>query len=75
DVLLPFIKAPTLITRASVGTKGPDSGFILTPDEARRLVATMPDCHAVDIAGANHYTITTTPQFVQEVLGFLRAGA
>jgi pimeloyl-ACP methyl ester carboxylesterase len=72
DVLLPFIKAPTLITRASVGTKGPDSGFILTPDEAQRLVSTLPDCRTVDIAGANHYTITTTPQFVQEVVGFLR---
>ena len=71
DALLPFIKAPTLITRASVGTKGPTSGFILSTEEAQRLVATMPDARAVDIAGANHYTITTAPQFIQEVVGFL----
>lgn len=73
DVLPPYIKAPTLIARAAVGTKGPDSGFILPAEEAQRLVATMPDARAVDIAGANHYTIVTAPQLIQEVLGFLGA--
>lgn len=72
DILLPYMKAPTLITRATVGTKTPESGFVLSADEARRLAATIPDCRAVDIANTNHYTIVTAPQFVQEVLGFLR---
>jgi pimeloyl-ACP methyl ester carboxylesterase len=71
DVLLPRIQAPTLITRATVGTLAPDQGFILTPDEAERVRSAIPNCRLADIPGVNHYTITLSEVFTREALTFI----
>ena len=74
DVLLPRIQAPTLITRAELGTLAPDRGFILAAEEAERVQGIIADCRVVEIPGTNHYTIGLSEVFTREVLAFLAAG-
>jgi pimeloyl-ACP methyl ester carboxylesterase len=74
DVLLPCIQAPTLITRAALGTLAPDRGFILPAEEAERVRSIIVGSRMVEIPGANHYTIILSEVFTREVLAFLAAG-
>lgn len=74
DVLLPRIQAPTLITRAALGTLAPDRGFILPSEEAERVRGIIAGCSVVEIPGTNHYTIILSEVFTREVLAFLAAG-
>jgi pimeloyl-ACP methyl ester carboxylesterase len=71
DLFMGQIKAPTLLLRAELGILGPDKGQILTADEAKRVCEVIPGCRAVDIPGANHYTISLSERFTHEVLSFL----
>jgi pimeloyl-ACP methyl ester carboxylesterase len=75
DMLLSRIQAPTLITRATLGTLAPDRGFILTAEEAQRVRGIIPDCRVVEIPDTNHYTIILSEVFTREVLAFLTNGA
>jgi pimeloyl-ACP methyl ester carboxylesterase len=74
DVLLPRIQAPTLITRATLGTLAPDKGFILTAEEAERVRGIINGSQVVDIPDTNHYTIVFSDVFTRDVLSFLSAG-
>ena len=71
DAMLPLIKAPTLITRATVGTLAPDRGFILTAEEAARLRDTIPGAQVVEIANVTHYDIALADEFMRVVADFL----
>jgi pimeloyl-ACP methyl ester carboxylesterase len=71
DVLLPHIQAPTLITRATLGTLAPDKGFILTAEEAERVRGIIKGSQVVAIPDTNHYTIVLSDVFTREVLTFL----
>ena len=71
DLLLPRIQAPTLITRATLGTIAPDKGFILTAEEAERVQGIIPGCRVAPIPDTNHYTVALSPVFTREVVGFL----
>jgi pimeloyl-ACP methyl ester carboxylesterase len=74
DVLLPRIQAPTLITRATLGTLTPDRGFILPAEEAERVRGIIVGSQVVEIPDTNHYTIVLSEVFTREVLAFLAAG-
>lgn len=74
EVLPNYVKAPTLIARAALGSLAPDRGFILPADEAERVQSIIPGSRLVTIANTNHYTITLADDFRREVLAFL-AGA
>ncbi|MGO8946065.1 MAG: alpha/beta fold hydrolase [Ktedonobacterales bacterium] len=74
DVLISRVTAPTLITRAALGTLAPDRGFLLAADEAERVRDIIPGCQLVLIPDANHYTIVLSPAFTESVLSFLSAG-
>jgi pimeloyl-ACP methyl ester carboxylesterase len=71
DLFMGHIKAPTLLLRAALGILGPDTGMILTAEEAQRVCSVIPGSRSVDILNTNHYTIGIADQFVHEVLGFL----
>ncbi len=71
DVLLPRVQAPTLLTRATLGTIAPDQGFILTTEEAERVRGIIADCRLAEIPDTNHYTITLSEVFAREALTFL----
>jgi len=73
DVLLSCIQAPTLITRAPLGTLAPDRGFIMTAEEAERVKGIIAGSRVVEIPDTNHYTITLSEVFTREVLSFLTA--
>jgi|SRR5579859_1105299 len=73
DALIPRIQAPTLITRATLGTLAPDKGFILPAEEAARMRDIIPGSRLVEIPNTNHYTITLSEVFTREVLAFLEA--
>jgi pimeloyl-ACP methyl ester carboxylesterase len=74
DVLLPRIQAPTLITRATLGTLAPDKGFILTAEEAERVQGIINGSQVVEIPDTNHYAIVFSDVFTRDVLSFLAAG-
>lgn len=69
------VRAPTLIARAALGTRGPDQGFILPRDEAERMQAMIAGSRVVEIPETNHYTIVLSERFIAEVLAFLKAGS
>jgi pimeloyl-ACP methyl ester carboxylesterase len=71
DVLLPRVTAPTLITRAALGTLAPDRGFLLAADEAERVRGIIPGCQLVEIPDTNHYTIIISEVFTHAALAFL----
>jgi hypothetical protein len=75
DVLLPRIQAPTLITRAALGTLALDRGFILPAEEAERVRGIIVGSRVVEIPDTNHYTIALSQVFTREVLAFLADGA
>jgi pimeloyl-ACP methyl ester carboxylesterase len=55
--LWPRIGCPTLVLLSTVGLAGPDEGFILPPQDARRMRETIPDCALVEVENTNHYDI------------------
>jgi pimeloyl-ACP methyl ester carboxylesterase len=52
-----LIQRPTVVLRSTVGLAGPDEGFILPPQDARRMQETIPDCALVEVENTNHYDI------------------
>ena len=73
DVLLPAIKAPTLIMRAGQGTRQPD-WFVLSQEEAERVQGLIKGSNVEMIPDGNHYTIILSEVFTRKVLDFLAAG-
>jgi pimeloyl-ACP methyl ester carboxylesterase len=73
DVLPSLIRKPTLIMRATVGLLGPDRGLLLPREEAERMLGLIPGSRLVEVAGTNHYTIGTVPEFAMSVREFLTA--
>lgn len=55
--LWPRIGCPTLVLLSTVGLVGPDQGFILPPQDARRMQEVIPDCKLVEVEDTNHYDI------------------
>ncbi len=55
--LWPRIGCPTLVLLSTVGLASPDEGFILPPQDARRMQETIPDCALVEVENTNHYDI------------------
>lgn len=73
EALSAFVRAPTLIVRATVGTLAPDRGFILPADEAERLQSAISGSQLAAIPGANHYTLADSPAAMDAVAAFLGA--
>ncbi len=71
DVLPEFVKAPTLIVRATEGLLGGERGQILPAAEAERLHGLIAGSRVLEIPGTNHYTAALTDAFAQAVTGFL----
>jgi pimeloyl-ACP methyl ester carboxylesterase len=71
ELVATFVKAQTLIVRASSGIVGPEAGVLLPRAEAERLAAVMPDARWIEIPDSNHYTVTLPPAFLEQVVGFL----
>lgn len=74
DALPGFVKASTLIVRATVGLLGDERGQILPRDEAERLLGAIPGSRLVEIPGADHYTVVLAEPFLRAVTAFLEAG-
>ncbi len=55
--LWPRIGCPTLVLLSTVGLVEPDEGFILPPQDARRMREIIPDCTLVEVEDTNHYDI------------------
>lgn len=53
----PKIRCPTLVLLSTVGLLGPEEGYILPPDEARRMQRVIPDCDLVEVEDTNHYDV------------------
>jgi len=51
------IECPTLILLSTVGLAGPEEGFVLPPQEARRMHETIFDSTLVKIENTNHFDI------------------
>jgi pimeloyl-ACP methyl ester carboxylesterase len=71
DVLPEYIRKPTLILRAALGTLGPDRGIVLPVEEAERMRGLIPGSRVVVVPDTNHYTIILSPVFQQAVTAFL----
>lgn len=71
DLLLPLIKAPTLIVRATEGTLGGEKGLLLTREEANRLSSLIKSSEVKSIPKTNHYSIVTSEEFETAVTEFL----
>jgi pimeloyl-ACP methyl ester carboxylesterase len=71
--LWPRIGCPTLVLLSTVGLAGPDDGFILPPQDARRMRETIPDCALVEVENTNHYDIlySAPKTTVDEIRDFL----
>jgi pimeloyl-ACP methyl ester carboxylesterase len=71
--LWPRIRCPTLILLSTVGLTNPDEGFILPPDDARRMQHTISDSTLVEVENTNHYDIlySAPPTTVNAIRDFL----
>jgi lipase len=71
--LWPRIGCPTLVLLSTVGLAGPEEGFILPPQDARRMQEIIPDCTLVEVEDTNHYDILySAPETtVEAIRGFL----
>jgi pimeloyl-ACP methyl ester carboxylesterase len=67
------IRCPTLILLSTVGLAGPEEGFILPPDDARRMERTIPNSSLVEVEDTNHYDIlySAPPTTVEAIESFL----
>jgi pimeloyl-ACP methyl ester carboxylesterase len=75
NAAVPLVRAPTLIMRAELGTTGPNSGFVLPPEDAERLHATISGSELLIVPGTNHYTITEPAAFTDALVRFFGAAA
>jgi pimeloyl-ACP methyl ester carboxylesterase len=73
DVLPEYVKAPTLIVRATEGLLGGDRGLLLPREEAERLHSLIADSEVVEIPRTNHYTVVLDPAFTEAVKAFFGA--
>lgn len=55
--LWPRIQCPALILLSTVGLAGTEEGFILPPEDARRMRQTISDSTLVEVENTNHYDI------------------
>ncbi len=67
------IRSPTLILLSTVGLAGPEEGFILPPDDARRMQQAIPDSVLVEVEDTNHYDTlySAPPGTVEAIRDFL----
>ena len=67
------IRCPTLVLLSTVGLAGPDEGFILPPQDARRMREIIPDCALLEVENTNHYDIlySAPKTTVEAIRGFL----
>jgi pimeloyl-ACP methyl ester carboxylesterase len=67
------IRCPTLILLSTIGLTDPEEGFILPPNDARRMQQTIPDSALVEVENTNHYDIlySAPPATVDAIRGFL----
>ena len=72
ELLVPMVRAPTLILRATEGTLAPDRGLLLPREEADRLLMLINGSQIKEIQKTNHYTIILSPEFETAVSGFLK---
>jgi pimeloyl-ACP methyl ester carboxylesterase len=77
--LWPRVACPTLVLLSTVGLAGPGEGFILPPEDARRMRDVIPDCTLVEVENTNHYDIlysapATTAEAIGSFLGAFRPG-
>lgn len=70
DVLPEYVKAPTLIVRATEGLLGGDRGLLLPQAEAERLHSLIAESRVVEIPNVNHYSIVLDPAFMAAVEAF-----
>ena len=70
--LWPRIGCPTLVLLSTVGLAGPDEGFILPPQDARRMREIISDCALVEVKNTNHYDIlySAPKTTVEAIRGF-----
>ncbi len=66
-----FVKQPTLILRAGLGTLGPDRGIVLPREEAERLRTIMPNSRVVEVPDTNHYTVVESDLLRHTIVEFL----
>jgi hypothetical protein len=71
ELLVPLVKVPTLLVRATVGTLGADRGLLLPREEAERLRGIIKYSRIVEILNTNHYTVIISEDFESEVSNFL----
>lgn len=71
DVLPEYVKAPTLIVRATEGLLGGERGQILPAAEAERLRTVIPHARVVELPETNHYTVVRAESFVPTLAEFL----
>jgi pimeloyl-ACP methyl ester carboxylesterase len=71
EVLPGFVRQPTLVLRATLGTLAADRGIVLPHEEAERLRSVMALCRVVEIPDTNHYTIIESPKLRDAALSFL----
>lgn len=67
------IRCPTLVLLSTVGLLNPEEGFILPPEEARRMERVIPDCELVEVENTNHYDVlySAPKATVEATRGFL----
>jgi lipase len=67
------VRCPTLVLLSTVGLAGPEEGFILPPEDARRMQRTIPDSALIEVENTNHYDIlySAPPATVDAVRVFL----
>ena len=70
--LWPRIGCPTLVLLSTVGLAGPDEGFILPSQDARRIREIISDCALVEVKNTNHYDIlySAPKTTVEAIRGF-----
>lgn len=73
DALPEFVKAPTLIVRATEGLLGGERGLILPREEADRLLSAIAGSRLVEVPYTNHYTVVLAKRFHGEAIAFLEA--
>ena len=66
-----WVKAPTLIVRATVGLLGGERGLLLTPDEAERMHQSIAGSRLIEIPESDHYTVVLADRFVEAATAFL----
>jgi len=72
EPLMPMLRAPALILRATEGLLGPDRGLILPREEADRLHTLITGSQVKDFPKTNHYTILLYPEFETTISDFLK---